>query len=315
MIRPALALAVLAPALAAAEDVRLTNGDVISGRVVERTEAAIVLEHAVLGTVTIPADGVIETGGELSTDPEVDDDAPDLSDAEQASVDRKEGLFGTPVLRGYDKTFTLGLTGTQGNSETLSFVTEFDALSEDDATRSELNLGYFYGAEEGERTRNELRAQARRDWKLAESDYFYFAQATYQYDDFEPWLHRFGPSAGVGYQFVDADDLQLLGRVGAGAVYEAGDVDQLTPEALIGVDLDWRVADGQTFRLRNVLYPSLDRFPENRNVTEASYRIDLDDVNDGLLVRFGVVNEYESRTEGDADHNDLKYFATVGLDF
>ena len=38
-------------------------------------------------------------------------------------------------------------------------------------------------------------------------------------------------------------------------------------------------------------------------------------MNDGLLVRFGVVNEYESRTEGDADHNDLKYFATVGLDF
>ncbi|MEM6561959.1 MAG: DUF481 domain-containing protein, partial [Planctomycetota bacterium] len=87
-----------------------------------------------------------------------------------------------------------------------------------------------------------------------------------------------------------------------------------TPEALIGVEGYWQVTDNQKFVFANTLYPSLDDFPENRNVTELSYAIDLAE-GDGMQVKFGVINEYESETVGNAKHNDLKYFASLGFEF
>ena len=314
-------LAVSAVSVAAAEDVRLSSGDILTGEVIERTDETLTLQHPVLGRVEIPAADVEQVGLDLraadaaTAAAEAAEADSELSDPELAHLEQKEGFFGSPFLRGYDKKFTLGLTGSQGNSETLALFSNFDAASESDEYRTQFLLRYFLSEEDGERTRNDFLAQALRDWKFQDSKWFAFGQAQYQYDDFEPWLHRAGAFAGPGYQFVDRDDLQVLGRVGAGAIWEGGEVNEWTPEALIGLDVDWEVTDGQTLSVRNILYPSLDDFFENRNVTRVTYTIDLDQYEDGMIIQFGVDNEYESSTEGDFEHNDLKYFASVGLEF
>ncbi|MEM8875036.1 MAG: DUF481 domain-containing protein [Planctomycetota bacterium] len=320
--------------------IRLTNGDIVSGEVLSETDTEVRLMHPVFGEVTVPMSNIDAMGPEVGARVEAKDatqlqredeleaaeeaeaadavtaavDTEDLSDAQLAHRNQKPGFFDGPFLRGYDKEFSLGLTGTDGNTETLAFVTQFTANSESEKFRTGIKANYFLTQDEGDRTRNEGRGQVDRDWLMKDSKWFAFGNAFYQYDEFEVWESRVGAFGGPGYTFYDSAKFRLLGRVGAGVQYEFGDVNELTPEALIGVEGHWQVAENQKFTFSNTLFPSLEDFFENRNVTELSYTIDLDR-GDGMQISFGVLNEYESSTEGMTENNDLKYFAALGFEF
>ena len=312
----AAAVVLLAAGPAWAEPIRLSNGDVIDGEIVARDGQTVTIEHPVLGRLTVPAAGVEAVGeGAAQASEAVEAGEPEkVSDARAAFAGQKPGLFGGPVLRGYDKQFDLGLTGTSGNSDTLSFFARFDAKSDAPRTRTQFRLSYFLGSDDGDRTRNEADALVTRDWKVPDSPLFYFGRVTYEYDEFEPFEHRAGIFGGPGYAFVDREGLEVLGRIGGGAVYEAGEIDELRAEALAGVEVEWQVADDQALSFRNTIYPSLADGGEFRNVTELSYTIDVA-LDDGLGVKFAVENEYESQAPDDADQNDLKFLASIVYDF
>jgi hypothetical protein len=75
---------------AAAEKIKLANGDVLDGEVVERTADKLVLKHENLGRLEIPT-------SQLSV------------------ATTKEGMFGTRFLRGWDRRLEVGASG-RGNS-------------------------------------------------------------------------------------------------------------------------------------------------------------------------------------------------------
>jgi len=73
---------------AGAEKMKLANGDVLDGEVVDRDADGVVLEHPVLGRLEIPASQL-----SIST--------------------TREGMFGTTLLRGWDRRLELAPTAAR----------------------------------------------------------------------------------------------------------------------------------------------------------------------------------------------------------
>ncbi len=335
MMRSALSLCaalgvVLGATMVRAERMTLTNGDVLSGKVLSQDEEKVVIEHAVLGAVTVPRSQVSAVLADADVPAA---DAPPAAATGQAAVDvvAKEaatgkapaaddedapkppspGLFGTDFLAGWNRTLEFGVTGSEGNTQDLSLRAFFGIDYEDERDRWKASALYYRSETEGDATRNEFTAELLKDWLIPGKDYFYFATAKYEYDQFQAWENRVSAFGGVGYQFHKSDKWDLLGRLGAGGNYEFDAINEFTPEALLGLEYNWYIKKGQTFSAYTTFYPALDPFfGEFRNISGLAYILEIDR-NAGLSLKLGIENEYESEVESGEKHNDLKYFASL----
>lgn len=183
----AVALALLGSGAVSAEKVRLENGDQLVGEVVERDDERLVLEHPVLGRLTIPVDDHVE---------------------KQAA-----GLFGTSWLAGWKRVLSAGLAGSEGESSDVAGDLQLHLGREGEKARQLFQAAYFTARSNGTQSTNRFFAQFSRDWLRGESPWFWSTQGRYDYDEFRAWDHRLSGSAGVGYEIYDTDRFDLRGRL------------------------------------------------------------------------------------------------------
>jgi hypothetical protein len=296
--------------------IELENGTRLRGDVVRETADGLVLDSELLGEVTLKLDDIRERlPADAKLSPRVVEDPP------------PPGLFGTGILEGFDKSISLGVSGREAESSDLTLNVAAEADFNGPDRRWRFRSAYFYGTSDGDRTQDEAFANLRRDWKLPDEPPFIFAEGRGQYDDFQTWRTRLGGFAGIGYAIagdvdekagrwpiVDDEKLELIGRIGAGGSYEFGQVNEFVPEALLAIEVGYRIGDDKTFRLVNTLFPDLDDFGESRNTSELSLKLLIDE-GQGLSLSVGGFNEYLSRTDGESPHNSLRYFVRLVYDF
>ncbi|MEM7807187.1 MAG: DUF481 domain-containing protein, partial [Planctomycetota bacterium] len=298
--------------------IELDSGTRLRGVVVNETEERLVFDADGLGEVTIDPATVAKR---------LPDSAPIRPKPSKADFGPPPGLFGTGILRGFNKSVSLGISGREADTSDLNVNASAEADFNGDDRRWVFRSAYFFGTSDGERSQDEAFANLRRDWKLPGRPPFLFAEGRGQYDDFQDWQARLGGFAGVGYAFagpdsaqsggwptIENDQLTLLGRVGAGGSYEFGTVNEFAPEALIAGEVEYKFDDGKSFRIVNTIFPDLDDTGEFRNTTEASLKVVIDH-GLGLNLKVGAFNEYLSETEGDTSHNSLSYFLNLVYDF
>ncbi|MEM7625714.1 MAG: DUF481 domain-containing protein [Planctomycetota bacterium] len=276
--------------------VTLTNEDTVTGTITSQTDDGVTIEHPDLGVLNIPAASVAGVTLE-ETDPiYVEPPTPDF-------------------FWGWAKTFEAGLNGSDGNSDTINFYARFTTGYEDKNHRWAIDANYFRGEDDGETTRDEGTLGALKDWLEPEEDYFYFAQARYEYDRFTDYESRATGAVGVGYQFIDDGEYSLLGRAGLGGNYEFGDVNDFIPELVFGIEFGWEIKEGHTFSAYNTIFPAIDPFfGEFRNNSGVAYTLKIDSTN-GLSFRAGAENEFNSEVEPGTEENDLKYYAGIVYEF
>ena len=296
----------LASVAAQADKVRLENGDVVTGEIVEATEAGLVLEHAVLGRLQIAADQI---------DARVDGDAAlPAPPAPLAPV--RPGIAGTSLLRGWTKQAQLGFTGASGNSENQDLLAGLRGSFVDESKRWNFDSAYFRSSSNGAETKNQAYATLIRDFLFAGEKYFAFASTRYDYDQFQSWDHRLNVAGGAGYSFLDGEKFDLRGRAGFGATktFGAPGDDEWVPEAVLGIETEWLPAAGQKVTAFNTLYPSLSDGGEFRNLTGVDWSLAISSAL-GLSLNLGVQNEYESKVDPGIEKNDLLYRAALLYDF
>ncbi len=216
----------------------------------------------------------------------------------------------------WDFRFRLGAGASTGNSESVNINIAFTAKRETDETKLALDARYYYASAEGEEAANEFTAGGRHDWLIPESPWFFFADARYDYDEFQSWDQRVQSHVGIGYYFVDTDELKFSVLAGIGAVVEIGserDPD-LFPEALVGADLEWNFTAAQSITASTRFYPDLDDTGEFRNVNALAWEAKIDEA-DGLSVTVVLEHEHQSNTDPGVKNNDLKVFAGIIFDF
>ncbi len=288
----------------AANTLTLTSGETMSVTVLERTAESITVQHPLLGELTIPADGVASLDG-----------APYEIPVEQiAAQPEEEELAGTTPV--WTSSLELGINGSEGNSENLSGRVAFrtERLVED-VERFEFLSRYRIDTRDGDRTTNEWYNSALQEWFLPDHPrWSWFVLGTAEYDEFQDWDVRVSGTVGLGYKFIDREDLKFRGRVGLGASYEFGAEDEeLVPEALIGYDYENQLNERSRITSTGNLFPSLSNGGEFRSYVDLAYELDVTD--DGAwALRLGAEHQYDSDTDSETPW-DFAYFASLVTTF
>jgi len=277
-----------------AETVELTNGDRLEGELLEQTDDHIVIEHPVLGRVEVPR-------GAIAPPPPPEPPKPPVP-----------GLFGSPVLRGWKRNLAVGFSGSSGNSSDTSFNTALSLGREAENYRGSFESAYFFASKDGDRTTNEFYADYKHDFLFGESRFFLFATGRYDYDQFQSWENRVSASFGAGYDILRRSDFSLRGNIGGGLSRTWGTERKWKPEGVVGAIASWKISDGQTLSGDATYYPNFNDLPEFRLIANAAYTIAVGQI-EGLGLKFGVKNEYNSETEG--DNNNLKYYGNLAYEF
>jgi len=306
-VRAGLAAAIaLLAATAHADKVRLKNGDVVTGEIVETTDAGVVLEHPALGKLAIAADQI---------DVQVDGDAA-LPAPPAPAPPPRPGLFGTSLLAGWKKQIQLGFNGSSGNSENQDLLTGIRGNYADETKRWQFDSGYFRSTSDGDETKNQAFAALLRDFLFTGTKYFAFASTRYDYDQFQDWDHRLNLAGGLGYSFIDRDKFDLRGRAGFGTTKTFGSPgdDKWVPEAVIGLETEWLPAERQKVTAYTTFYPSLSDGGEFRSLTGVDWSLLISD-GLGLSLNLGLQNDYESDVPAGIENNDFLYRVALLYDF
>jgi len=304
-----------------ADSVELISGDLLHGTVVEQSDRVVILDHPVLGRIELPAGQVQAV---LVTPDREEDDAGTATPGQAAeknrtqaaavpNEDESKALWGK-LLAGFDKHFELGFNGSDGNSQTFNLNSAFLATKEDEDARWKLSATYYQNNDDGNRTRNEFVAEAVRDWLMPDSRWFKFANGRLEYDEFQDWRTRTSGFAGVGKLLVDTPKHNLIGRAGLGGSYEFGTVNELVPEALVGLEWVYQINSRQKLESHVTVFPDLDEFGESRALASTAWSIQIDEA-DNISLKFGLYDEYESKTQSTTKHNDVKFYGALVFDF
>jgi len=306
------ALLAVLPLNSPGETIELSNGDILNAAISRSSEHFIIIEHPVLGSLTIDKSRI----SEIRPTPEVNGEVRQTAagtppetpeEKQQTAVDH--GLFGNGFLAGWERILSAGLSGTSGSSNNASFRGDIKTNYKNKEKRWNINMFYYYAAENNSTTDNRFTANLLREWLLADSDWFYFANGGYDWDQFKDWDHRIRLGGGSGYRFIDTDNVDLSSKQGLNVNYSLfrNQKNTLKLEALLGIFWHWKISAKQSIDLSNVLYPALTNLGAYRNVTKFEWLHSLD-YYQGLAIKLGFRNEYDST---ESDKNDLRYYLNI----
>ncbi len=285
-------------------DVTLSSGDVIRGTVVSDDGKTIVLDHPVLGKLTLARGDVKLAPVAIAAPP-----PPPPPPAPAPPPPDPESIW-----KGWKSSVELGLTGSDGNSQALTFHTAFNAVRDTSKTTTTFNIHYAYSSTDGDKTVDQGEASLRNDWKIG-GPWRIFAIGKGEYDQFQDWDWRASAFGGFGYELIKNDNTLLLGRLGAGASKEFGSEKQrIEPELDIGLDWEQKIDERSKFFVNLDYYPSLHRFTDYRAEAKAGYEIVVDPTHN-LSLKLGVDDKYQSNPGDDKKRNDILYFAALVYNF
>lgn len=303
-----LLLCLAAPAFA--DVVTLNTGDRLVGKIVDENDEAVFLQHPMFGTLKIARNTIVTDAEPRSASPQVAAPAPEKP--APPPEPKRSALM--QKLNDINLKLEAGFNGKDGNSESLSARVGLKANQETDDHRWNADAAYNRASNNGIVNRNEVTAGATKDWLLNDSPWFYYVRGRYDWDQFEAWDHRLSLGAGVGYEFIDNDTVQLLGRAGIGGVREWGSEDtDIHPEAEAGGELKWKITEAQTLEATHMVFKALDDDPFRMRTT-VQWVMKLNHA-DGVSVKLGLVNEHDSEPGDDKKRNDLSYYGALVFDF
>jgi len=177
-----------------------------------------------------------------------------------------------------------------------------------------LDFLYALTRQDGTTNQNQAILNARDEILFPDSRWSLFTATQVEYDQFRQYDFRAGQYAGVAYRWVRTDTTLFTTRVGAGAVREmslgaAVPPDRWVPEALLGMDFNYRFSTRQAWLSSVDVYPNLSQIGQYRVRARAGYEIVIAPEH-GLVLRLGMQDRYDT-LPGQSRRNDLNYFATL----
>lgn len=213
-------------------------------------------------------------------------------------------------LDGWTNSVEFGLNGTEGNSQTTSIQTGADLERSTKRYTFAIDLDYQRTQSGNLETQNNGRLNVDYDRLLGDTQWSAFGKLGLEYDEFKAFDLRLNLNAGAGYYWVRTDDATLVTRFGAGASKEIGGPDDSwVPEALFGFEASQQLTERQKIRGKLDYFPQWDAFSDYRLVSDVSWEILLDGV-DNLSLKLAATNRYDSTPQGLEPH-DLFYSALL----
>lgn len=289
-------------------DATLASGDVIRGVLVSDDGTNVVINHPVLGQLTLARTSVSAMAIVPEAAPPPPPPPPPAPAAPEVKPD-PDSFF-----KGWTGNVEFGLNGADGNTQNLSFRAAVNGKRETSKTVTTAGLLYLYGTQNGDKNQDRGEFNLRNDWKIT-PPWRIYALGKVEYDGFQDWDWRTSAFAGLGYEFIKTDRTLLLGRLGAGVTKEFGGVDnRIQPELDIGADFEHKIDDRSKIFATADFYPSLQNFSDYRAVGKAGYEIVVDP-SSGMSLKLGLEDRYDATPGVGKKRNDITYFATLSFNF
>lgn len=325
-----------APAPGQTVIVALASGDAIKAKLVSETADAITIEHPVLGTMTIarakvasmaavaaPAVQAVEPG---STDPtrvrqeetpaaNADMDAPkpqgEVNPADDAAKVGAAVPAPAPVPSPWKLLFDGNVNYVNAANKQLDFRAAASAVYEvKDVDKWANSAEYFFRVVDGGTTDNNLLVTSVYDRRFESNPrWLWFVKGQAQWAPLESYEQRLSGWAGIGYEFLKAPPVSLLGKIGAGYTYEFGDQNNGQPELYAQLDWDWAITDTQALVGSYWIAPSFEDFTDYLMLFRTEWTMKVADI-PGLKLLGGVRWQYQSKVDPPtALQNDIRLYA------
>lgn len=273
---------------ALADEVKLVTGETLKGTIVSRDDGGVVLDHPVLGRLTI---------GRTQIEPPAPPPPPPPAWKFRAE---------------------LGASGSSGNTDQSDLHAAVSALHEDETSRFKAGAGWATSENDGDETKDQKYAEAIYDWKFRDSPWSAFATGRVDWDEFQDWDRRATVGAGAGLSLVDEATVKLRVRAGLATTREWGgsdpDREDWRLEGLIGAEASWQINERTAIEAKSTWYPDLDDGGEHRVVSSAAWTVKLAEAA-ALSLKLGIEHEYDSHNEDPFETSDFRWFAALLFEF
>lgn len=313
----------------AGDEIRLSTGEVLSNvTMVKRENGRVTFKHDLLGEVTLPEASFALVPKDpaaretfLKKNGTVAPMAPAAEPPKPAAPVEKPKDPPKPAdpesfWDGWKGSIDLGLNGSAGNSENMSFRGGVALERKTELMETKAGFSYVYATDDGRATKSRAEAFVRNDWLFKDSPWGLFAMGKIEFDDFQSWMYRASAYAGPSYTFIKNDTMLLRGRVGAGISREflRNAENAIIPEGLIGGDFEYKLNDRAKMFANVDVLPSLKRFTDYRIDAKTGLEYMLDKES-GMNLKIGANDRYKSNPGPGSKRNDVEYFLTIGWNF
>jgi hypothetical protein len=200
----------------------------------------------------------------------------------------------------------LGLSGTEGNSQTFNVRFGLTAKHKTDFLHQTLQITSIQKSADGITTANTALLDGRLDWPMPASRWNYYLHGLVEYDQFKAFDYRFSGDTGFGYEFIQTARTTLIGRSGISTSVEVGGPDnRLNPELIFGGEFKHKFNPTHAIGGKVDYFPNVTDWRDFRLNSQASWEIALSQVW-GLSLKLSVIDRYDSTPHG-ARPNDLDY--------
>lgn len=207
---------------------------------------------------------------------------------------------------GWCGSLELGINGSEGNSETLSFRVGGNFKRKTKKNIMAFDFTHNKATNEEETTQNNVLTNFRYDHLMGDSPWTLFLINTGEYDEFKAFDWRVVVNVGVGYQIIRTDRTLLAARLGSGVSHEIGGPDDAyVPEALFGLDFSQDITKKMSIYAKADYFPAWDDFSDYRVTMDAGWETVLEDFTN-LSLKLGVTDRYDSTPNG-REPNDFTY--------
>lgn len=206
----------------------------------------------------------------------------------------------------WDAGIEFGLNGSEGEKQALSLQSGGHIKRNTKRWKLDSSITYNKNTANGVETQHNGLVDLRVDRRMQDSPWSLYMIHQTLYDEFQAYDLRISINSGLGYQLVDTEYVELIGRFGAGTSREFGGPDnQWAPEALWGLDYEHAISPTQRVSAKVDYYPEWDNFNAYRVVSDMGWEIDLDQPQH-LSLKISVVDRYDSTPNG-VEPNLLNY--------
>jgi putative salt-induced outer membrane protein YdiY len=322
-------------ATAMGDEVLFRNGDRLTGTIIEADGGKLKIKTAMAGEVTVNMEDVLS----FSTDEPIEVRLQDGSTLRQRAAVAEEGRVAlqpegplgaqevplgqiskiNPPAARWTGALTLSGMFTSGNSETFSFSFTGDASRRTEQDRLTFGAGYFYSEQEDPAT-GEDQTTADNWFGMAKYDYFLseqwyvFGQGRLERDRLANLDLRLITSAGVGYQWVERADLNILTEAGLAWVYE--DYQNAGSDSHVAARLAYRINkqfNDQISLFHSLTYlPSLERFSDFNIIADAGVRTLF---TENLFTELKLEYRHDATPAPGAERNDWRFMVGAGWRF
>ncbi|HSF13326.1 MAG TPA: DUF481 domain-containing protein [Erythrobacter sp.] len=234
--------------------------------------------------------------------------------AKEAEI-RSAGIFANWSGKG-----EFGAFRATGNSSNTGITTGLTAQREGIDWRHKLTGRVDYQRANGVTTREQFLASYEPNYNITNGFYFY-GLAQYERDRFQGFSARYAVSGGLGYQVLNAKDVQL--SLKAGPAYRVTEFVDGRSESrvagLVGLDFDWSITDNlkltQDTNAVAETGGSAVAIIDSRNTTLNLVTGLNAKINSSLSTRFSYAVEYDSNPPPGAVQTDTLSRVTLIYDF